>query len=79
MMVYRGGSNPALRNNLFVASNEGRHLLRLSIEPNAPPRVVASEPLLQDVIGGIRVVTQGVDGAIYLCTATALGRLRPEN
>ena len=53
---YRADASPALRNNLFLASEEGRHLLRILIDPQEPSRIVATERLLQDVIGGVRTV-----------------------
>ncbi len=74
---YRGASNTAMRDNLFVASAEGRHLLRVQLDPQEPTRVIATERLLQDEIGDIRVVAVGSDGAIYVATANALGRLVP--
>jgi aldose sugar dehydrogenase len=75
---YRADASPALRNNLFLASEEGRHLLRILIDPQEPSRIVATERLLQDVIGGVRTVSVGADGAIYLGTANAIGRLVPQ-
>jgi glucose/arabinose dehydrogenase len=72
---YHGGSSAALRDNLLVASEEGRHLLRIQLDRQEPTRIVATERLLQDVIGGIRVVTVGPDGAIYLGAMNALWRL----
>jgi hypothetical protein len=30
---------------------------------------------LHDRVGGVRVVTAGPDGAVYFCTADALGRV----
>jgi aldose sugar dehydrogenase len=75
---YRADASPALRNNLLLASEEGRHLLRILIDPQEPSRIVATERLLQDVIGGVRTVAVGADGAIYLGTANAIGRLVPQ-
>jgi glucose/arabinose dehydrogenase len=77
LAFYRGDRIPAIRDNLLVASEEGRHLLRIQLDPNQPTRIVATERLLQDEIGGIRLVAAGPDGAIYLATATTLGRLIP--
>jgi glucose/arabinose dehydrogenase len=74
---YRDGPNRALRDNLFVASNEGRHMLRLQLDPGEPLRVLSTERLLDNQIGGIRVVAVGSDGAIYVGTATLLARLVP--
>jgi glucose/arabinose dehydrogenase len=75
---YRAEASPALRNNLLMASDEGRHLLRVLIDPHESSRIVASERLLQDMIGGVRAVAVGPDGAIYLGTANAIGRLVPQ-
>jgi aldose sugar dehydrogenase len=75
---YRADASPALRNNLLMASEEGRHLLRILLDPQEPSRIVATERLLQDVIGGVRAVAVGPDGAIYLGTANAIGRLVPQ-
>jgi glucose/arabinose dehydrogenase len=71
---YRGDS--AMRSNLLIASEEGGHLLKVQLDSSEPPRVVATEPLLQDTIGGIRLVAVGPDGTIYLATADAIGTLR---
>jgi glucose/arabinose dehydrogenase len=75
---YPANASPALRNNLLLASEEGRHLLRVLIDPQEPSRIVATERLLQDVIGGVRAVAVGPDGSIYLGTANAIGRLVPQ-
>lgn len=72
---HRGGSIPAFRDNLLVASNEGRHLLRIRLDPLQPARVVGTERLLQDRIGGVRLVAVGPDGAIWIATAHAVGKL----
>ena len=71
----RTKSVAGLRDNLLVASDEGRHLYRLQFDPGNPTRVTATERLLQDQIGGIRLVATGPDGVIYLGTASAFGRL----
>jgi len=75
---YRGSSSAPMLDNLFVASEEGRHLLRIRLDPQEPTRIVAVERLLQDLIGGIRVVAVGPEGGIYLGTSNAIGRLVPE-
>ena len=72
---YRGGSIPAFRGNLLIASNEGRHLLRVQLDPLQPTHVVATERLLQDRIGGVRLVAVGPDGAIWVANAHAVGKL----
>jgi glucose/arabinose dehydrogenase len=75
---YRGGAAAAMRDNLLVASEEGRHLLRIRLDPQQPTRVVATERLLQNAVGGVRTVAVSPDGAIYVGTADAIGRLAPQ-
>jgi glucose/arabinose dehydrogenase len=58
---------PAFAGSLLVASDEGRHLLRISGG--------ATERLLQDQVGGVRAVAIGPEGAIYFATANSIGRL----
>jgi glucose/arabinose dehydrogenase len=72
LAFYRGGLFPALAGSLLVASDEGRHLLRISAGDGT-----IVERLLQDRVGGVRVVTVGPDGAIYFATADTIGRLAP--
>jgi glucose/arabinose dehydrogenase len=77
MTFYRGNLIPALRDDLLIAAAEGRHILRLQFDRGAPAQIVASERLLDDQVGSLRVVGIGPRGEIYFCTATALGRLVP--
>jgi glucose/arabinose dehydrogenase len=77
LAFYRGSTIAAFRGNVFVASAEGRQLLRIRLAPGDETRILASEPLLQDRIGAIRSVAIGPDGAIYIGTADAIGRLAP--
>ena len=67
---YRGGLFPALAGSLLVASDQGRHVLRISGD--------RFEVLLQDRIGGVRAIAVAPDGAIYFANATAIGRLVPD-
>lgn len=69
------GAIPRLQNDPLIASDEGRHLLRIQFDGSDPTRVVATERLLHDRIGGVRVVASGPDGAIYVVTTSAIGRL----
>jgi glucose/arabinose dehydrogenase len=75
---YRSRLVPALRDNLLIATGAGRHILRIRFDPQAPSRIVATERLLNDRVGSVRVVAVGSDGAIYFCTPNALGKLTPE-
>jgi glucose/arabinose dehydrogenase len=74
---YRGGLIPAFRDNLLIAADEGGSLLRIRFDAQDATRIVATERLLEDRVGGVLVVAAGLDGAIYLCTASALVRLTP--
>jgi glucose/arabinose dehydrogenase len=74
---YHGDRIRAFQGNLLVASDEGRHLLRLQMDPAEPTRVVATERLLQDRIGGIRLVGVAPTGVIHVATTHALGMLVP--
>jgi glucose/arabinose dehydrogenase len=75
---YRGRLIPALRDDLLIGSDQGRHILRIRFDPRAPARIAATERLLNDRVGSVRVVVVGPDGAIYFCTPSALARLVPE-
>ena len=74
---YRGDLIPAFRDNLFIAAETGRYVLRLRFDPKSPERIVSAEPLLQDQIGPVRVVAVGPDQALYICNDTTLFRLAP--
>lgn len=77
LVFYRGTLIPALRDNLLVAADEGRHILRIRFDPKDPTQIVATERLLEDRVGGVRVVVVAPDGTIYFCTANALAKLVP--
>jgi glucose/arabinose dehydrogenase len=75
LTFHRDGSVPALENNLLVASDDGQHLLRVRLDALTPTRVISTERLLRNAIGGIRVVVSGPGGKIYLATSTAIATL----
>jgi len=77
MTFYHGNLIPALRGDLLIAAGQGRHILRLQFDRRVPAQIVASERLLEDQVGSLRVVGTGPRGEIYFCTANALGRLVP--
>ena len=74
---YRGRAFPAFAGSLLVASDEGRHLLRMTVGDGSASGPGITERLLQDRVGGVRAVAVGADGAIYFATAHAIGRLVP--
>jgi len=71
------GIAEAFRGNVLIASDEGRSLLRLQMDPVQPTRIIATQQLLQDRIGGIRAPIIGSDGAIYVATENTIWKLSP--
>jgi glucose/arabinose dehydrogenase len=69
---YTGNLIPEWKNNLFVASLRGMHMVRLVISNN---KVVGEERLLSDQGQRFRKVVQGPDGALYAITDMAQGRI----
>jgi len=65
MTFYNGDSIPEWKNNLFIGSLSGNHIVRLVIKNN---KVVGEERLLADQGQRFRAVIQGVDGALYAVT-----------
>jgi glucose/arabinose dehydrogenase len=72
MAFYNGKLIPEWRNNLFVAAHMGQHVARLVLEGQ---RVVGEERLLLDQKQMMRWVGQGPDGALWVLTDDADGRL----
>jgi len=77
LAFYRGTLLPAFAGDLFVAAEEGRHLLRLRFDRGDPTRFVSAERLLQDVDSPIRAVSVSADGVVYVATDRAVLRLGP--
>ena len=72
MTFYNGKLVPEWRNNLFVAAHMGQHIARLVLKGE---RVVGEERLLLDQRQMMRWVGQGPDGALWVLTDDADGRL----
>ncbi|EZP54348.1 PQQ-dependent sugar dehydrogenase [Sphingomonas sp. RIT328] len=72
MDFYSGSLIPEWKNNLFVAALAGQHLARLVIQGD---KIVGEERLLQDQHQRIRDVKTGPDGALWVITDEAEGRL----
>lgn len=72
MTFYEGKLIPEWRHNLFVAAHMGQHVARLVLDGN---RVVGEERLLLDQRQMMRWVGQGPDGALWVLTDDADGRL----
>ncbi|MDQ3350321.1 MAG: PQQ-dependent sugar dehydrogenase, partial [Acidobacteriota bacterium] len=74
MVFYTGSLFPAWKNSLFIGGMASTNLVRLTVEGE---RVVGEERLLRDLQPRerIRDVRQGPDGALYLLTDSAKGRI----
>jgi glucose/arabinose dehydrogenase len=72
MTFYSGDLIPEWKNNLFVAALTGQHLARLVVHGD---RIIGEERLLQDQHQRVRHVAQGPDGALWVLTDAAAGRL----
>ena len=75
MVFYTGRLFPAWQNSLFIGGMGSQNLVRLSLKGDV---VTGEERLLQDLQPGrerIRDVRQGPDGALYLLTDSAKGRI----
>jgi len=72
MAFYDADLFPAWKGSLFVGALEGKKLVRLTLDGD---RVVGEEWLLQDQNERIRDVRVGPDGAIYVLTDNARGRI----
>jgi len=69
---YTGKLFPAWQGDLFVAELVGKSLVRLVLNGE---RVVAEERLLMDLNARIRGVNEGPDGALYVLTDGAGGKI----
>jgi len=75
MAFYTGALFPAWRNSLFIGGLASTNLVRLTLDGD---KVVGEERLLQDLKPTrerIRDVRQGPEGALYLLTDNAKGRV----
>jgi glucose/arabinose dehydrogenase len=75
MVFYTGKLFPAWQNSLFIGGLGSMNLVRLTLKGE---KVVGEERLLQDLQPNrerIRDVRQGPEGALYLLTDNAKGRL----
>jgi aldose sugar dehydrogenase len=69
---YRGQVFALFRNNLFVATLRGLHLLRLRLDSGGHA-IESQERLLENEYGRIRDVVTGPDGFLYFATSNGRG------
>jgi glucose/arabinose dehydrogenase len=72
LAFYKGSLFPAWQHSVFVGALRGMMLDRLELQGG---KVVAEEPLLKDMKARIRDVRVGPDGALYVLTDGAGGKL----
>jgi len=72
MAFYTGQLFPKWNGSLFTGALRGAMLVRLTLDGQA---VTSEERLLQNLNERIRDVRQGPDGALWLLTDSANGRL----
>ena len=72
MAFYTGTLFPKWKGSLFVGALKAKILVRLSLKGD---RVTGEERLLQNLNERIRDVRQGPDGALWLLTDSAAGRI----
>jgi glucose/arabinose dehydrogenase len=72
MAFYEAGLFPAWKDSLLVGALAGKHVARLTLDGE---RVVGEERLLADLNERIRDVVVGPDGAVYVATDNAQGRV----
>ena len=70
---YAGAAIPGFRHDLFLATLDGAHLLRVRFDPADPSRIVATERLLDGVLGRLSDVAAGPDGSLYIATSNRNG------
>jgi aldose sugar dehydrogenase len=72
MAFYRGDLFPAWKGSLLVGALAGKHVARLTLDGE---RVVGEERVLTELNERIRDVVVGPDGAVYVATDNAKGRV----
>ena len=72
LAFYTGSMFPEWQGNIFVGALAGQALWRVVLDGN---KVVSREALFASLGERIRNVTQGPDGALYLLTDNAAGRI----
>jgi aldose sugar dehydrogenase len=72
MTFYTGDLFPAWKGSLFIGGLGSTCLVRLTVDGE---KIVGEERLLMDLDERIRDVRQGPDGALYLLTDNAKGRI----
>ena len=71
-VIYQGNLFPAWKGNAFIGGLVTRTLVRLELDGE---KVTKEERLLNSLNERIRDVREGPDGAIYLLTDNAAGRI----
>jgi glucose/arabinose dehydrogenase len=75
LRFYESDVMPGFRDNLLVAADRSRYLLRVRFDPRNPMRIMTSDRMLEGIGQRVRAVSVGDDGAVYVATDSTLLRL----
>ena len=79
LLAYSGKALPQFTGNLFFGALKGEGLIRLTLDPKDPSKIIGVEKMAKVKFGRIRAVAQGPDGFIYFSTSNLDGRGTPAN
>ena len=74
---FHEGTALARRPDLFVATLDGAHLLRVRFDPADPGRIAGTERLIEGRFGRLTDVASGPGGALYVATGNRDGHGAP--
>lgn len=69
LMIYDGDMFPTWKNNLFIGMLKGEWVLKVTLDPNDPNRIINQERIIDNSYWRIRAVVQWPDGSIYFSTS----------
>ena len=69
LMIYQGDMFSEREDNLFIGMLRGEWVLKVTIDPNDPNKVIDQQKIVDDSYGRIRFVGQAPDGSIYFTTS----------
>jgi len=69
LMIYQGDMFSEREDDLFIGMLRGEWVLKVTIDPNDPNKVIDQQKIVDDRYGRIRFVGQAPDGSIYFTTS----------
>ena len=70
---YGSAASAGFRHDLFVATLDGAHLLRVRFDAADPSRIIGTERLLEGLLGRLSDVVAGPAGGLYIATGNRDG------